>query len=256
MISYEVFRTKHNGKEGADFKLTRPNGTDDFLFLHFKTPVMFTLSGEEKLVSAGTCILLSPKIPHAFYPLDAELIHDWIHFYPSDVDAFMKLGICTNEFFTVNDTSFITVSLKKCELELVYKEEFYKEMISSEVSRMFVRLKRQLGTNITGQHADAFKTLRIDMYRYPEKYTSTVEMADSVCLSRSRFSNLYMEFFGVSPQKDHINAKISKAKHLLSIDTISLQEISESCGYTNIYHFMRQFREITGTTPGKYRSTF
>ena len=92
------------------------------------------------------------------------------------------------------------------------------------------------------------------MYKFdPQK---TTEMANAVGLSRSRFSVAYKEVFGISPQKDHIRAKISKASYLLSIGTLSLQEISEMCGYSNIYHFIRQFRSATGITPGKYRKNF
>jgi len=226
----------------------------EFFIDYFKTPVIFTLFDKVKNIAAGTCILLLPKTPHEFYPDNCELVHDWIHFMPSACEEFMNLKIFTNTFFTVDDTNFITASLKKCEVELIYKDEFYKELISSEVNSMFIRLKRQCGKSISGHHSDSFKMLRVDMYRNPQNYTSTEDMARFVNLSRSRFSNIYTEFFGISPQKDHINARISKAKHLLSIDTLSLTEISEACGYHNIYHFIRQFRAITGITPGKYRN--
>ncbi|MBE7042211.1 MAG: helix-turn-helix domain-containing protein [Ruminococcaceae bacterium] len=254
MIFFHVFRTKHNGTEHSDFKLNRPKGTNDFLLIHFKVPVIFTLFQNTQRIPANTCILLSPEIPHAFYPDNCELVHDWIHFMPSDLELFQRLNLKINTFFTIDDPNFITVSLKKCEFELINKNEYYKELISSEVYSMLIKLKRQQNGTVIGCHAEAFKNLRMAIYRNPEQYETTVDMAKFVCLSRSRFSNLYSDFFGVSPQKDHINAKISKAKYLLSIDTLSIQEISEACGYHNVYHFIRQFRDTTGTTPGKYRN--
>ena len=253
VIHYNVIRTKHNGREKPDFKLVRPNGTDDYLFLHFKTPVIFTLFNKVHHISSGMCILLCPGTPHSFFPDNCELIHDWMHFMPSDDSAFKKLKIDINTFFTADNLSFITATIKRCELELIYKDELYEELISSEVSGMFISLKRQLSGSISGYHADAFKALRIDIYRNPDKYTSTGDMANLIGLSRSRFSIVYKEFFGVSPKKDLINARISKASHLLSSETPSLTEISEECGYQSTYHFIRQFRDITGITPGKYR---
>lgn len=253
MIHYNVIRTKHNGKEKPNFKLVRPNGTDDYLFLHFKTPAIFTLFNETHHISPGMCILLSPGTPHAFFSDNCELIHDWMHFIPSDYNDFAKLKIDINTFFTADNLSFITTAIKRCEHELIYKNELYEELISSEVTGMFIRLKRQLNGSISGYHADEFKALRIEIYRNPNKYTSTGDMAEFVNLSRSRFSVVYKDFFGVAPKNDLINARISKASYLLSSETPSLAEISEECGYQSVYHFIRQFRDVTGITPGKYR---
>jgi len=253
MLYYTVIRTKHNGKENSDFSLTRPKGTDDYLFLHFKSPVIFTLSGNEHRISPGTCILLSPGTPHSFKPYNSELLHDWIHFLPSDFNEFSDLKIDINTFFTVYNPDFITTSVIKCEQELIWKNAFYEDLISSEVSRMLIKIKRQLDKNVLGYHSDKFKDLRVSVYRNPKKYLSTDDMASYVGLSRSRFSVLYKDFFGVSPKNDLINARIEKASYLLSIDSPTLLDISEECGYQSIYHFIRQFKTVTGTTPGKYR---
>lgn len=253
MIHYNVIRAKHNGKEKPDFKLVRPTGTDDYLFLHFKTPVIFILFDEVHHISPGMCILLSPGTPHVFFPDNCELIHDWMHFMPTDYNDFAKFKIDINTFFTAVNLSFITTAIKRCEHELLYKDELYEEFISSEVSGMFIRLKRQLSGGITGYYADALKALRVEIYRNPDKYTCTDDMAKLIGLSRSRFSIVYKEVFKISPKNDLINARISKASYLLSSETPSLAKISEECGYQSIYHFIRQFRDVMGITPGKYR---
>lgn len=256
MIFFDVFRTRHNWKEDASFKLVRPSGTNDYLFLHFKTPVVFTLFDETLKVLPGSCILLSPGTPHGFYPESNELVHDWVHFMPSDEKEFLDFGIEVNCFFNPIDTGFITSALKKCEFELIYGNELYKEFMSAELMRMFVKLKRQFCGNPSGRHIEKFKELRFDLFQNPNNYLNTTCMAEKVDLSRSRFSVVYKELFGISPQNDLINARVSKASYLLSLGTLSLEKISEMCGYQNIYHFIRQFRTATGSTPGAYRKNF
>jgi len=253
MLSYRVIRTKHSAKLPNTFRLNRLKGTGDFLFIYFKTPVVFTLFDKIHNISSGTCILLSPGTPHAFYSKEGELIHDWMHFMPSDEEEFLNLGIDINTFFTIENLNFISTAIKTCEAELIYKDPLYEELISSEVSAMFIRIKRQMSEKASGHYANSFKALRKDIYTNPDKYLCIEDMAKTVNLSRSRFSIIYKKFFSIPPQKDHINAKISKATYLLSIGTLSLAEISESCGFNNIYHFIRQFRTVTGTTPGTYR---
>lgn len=252
-MNCEIILIKHNGCEPSSFKLSRPFGTDDYLFLHFKTPTVFTLIDKTHCISPETCIILSPGTPHTFYPDGCELIHDWVHFMPSDLSEFLSLEIPLDSFLSPVDTGFITSAVKRCELELIHKEALYKELISAEMTAMLIKLKRQLSSNATGHHADALKSLRLGIYRNPELYGDTSDMADSVNLSRSRFAVVYKELFGISPKKDLIKARVSKAEYLLSVGTLSLTEISEICGYQSIYHFIRQFRAVTGSTPGAYR---
>ena len=78
-------------------------------------------------------------------------------------------------------------------------------------------------------------------------------MAKSLSLSRSRFTILYSSFFGISPKNDLINQRILYAKHLLSSSNMNVEEVAVRCGYSNVYHFIRQFKERTGLSPGKYR---
>ena len=49
------------------------------------------------------------------------------------------------------------------------------------------------------------------------------------------------------------NARLAAAKNMLSHTDMKISQISEKCGYKNVEHFTRQFKELTGKTPGKYR---
>ena len=51
-----------------------------------------------------------------------------------------------------------------------------------------------------------------------------------------------------------IRGKMDHAKSLLLMDEyIPLATIAERLGYSSQYHFIRQFKQITGMTPGAYR---
>ena len=96
MHNFNVIRVKHEGKENKDFRLSRPHGTEEYLFLHFKSPVIFTLNDKTHNIAPGTCILLSPGTSHSFYPDGCELVHDWAHF-TTDYDIESEIDI--NSFF-------------------------------------------------------------------------------------------------------------------------------------------------------------
>lgn len=52
--------------------------------------------------------------------------------------------------------------------------------------------------------------------------------------------------------RDIIYARIERAKNLLSARTYSVSEVAKLAGYTNEYHFIRQFKKVAGVTPGQY----
>ena len=78
-------------------------------------------------------------------------------------------------------------------------------------------------------------------------------MAQRVHLSPSRVYPIYKKLFGISPNADLINARINSAKNRLINSGDKIEDIAESLGYRNITHFIRQFKENTGMSPGQYR---
>ena len=46
---------------------------------------------------------------------------------------------------------------------------------------------------------------------------------------------------------------IEYGKYLLHNTDYTVSRVAEECGYRNDVHFMRQFKEITGSTPSQYR---
>ena len=43
---------------------------------------------------------------------------------------------------------------------------------------------------------------------------------------------------------------------LLIAEQATVEELADRLGYTNPYHFIRQFKSITGRTPGQYRKEY
>lgn len=77
--------------------------------------------------------------------------------------------------------------------------------------------------------------------------------AKELKISASYFQYLYKKIFGVSFQHDLIQIRINYAKYVLLTSNLPIDQIAETCGYSNEVHFYRQFKKITGTTPAKFR---
>lgn len=259
-ISYEIKQINFERKERKGFIIDRPNGTDDFLFIHFKSPVKLFEDGSIIDVEKGGCWITTPNTKHWFESSECELIHDWFHFLPNSHEDFLNLGFEINKVFYPLSTGLITPIVRECYEEFINKDIYWQENITAFLNRLFITLAREFksetlnpSSRLMRETYEEFKKFRLDLYRNLSKDWNVCAMAKSLSLSRSRFTILYCSIFGISPKEDLISQRISYAKHLLSSSNMKIEEIAIYCGYSNVYHFIRQFKERTGLSPGKYR---
>ena len=70
------------------------------------------------------------------------------------------------------------------------------------------------------------------------------------------FSTKFTALFGTTPNKFIENKRIERAKILLLASQSTISEITEKCGYSDIYYFSKRFKLATGYTPSKFRKLF
>ncbi|MFZ5989976.1 MAG: helix-turn-helix domain-containing protein [Bacillota bacterium] len=97
------------------------------------------------------------------------------------------------------------------------------------------------------------------MVSYLEKnYTdcnfSVQIMADHFNLSLNYLSSFFKEQTGQNIVYYLTNLRIEKAKQLLGSTDLPIKNVAENSGYFNVSSFIRRFKQITGFTPGEYRS--
>lgn len=71
-------------------------------------------------------------------------------------------------------------------------------------------------------------------------------------ISEVYFRQLFLKQYGITPRQYIINARIAKAKQMLSSGNKKISAVAEECGFTSVYHFCRCFKERTGMTPTEY----
>ena len=80
------------------------------------------------------------------------------------------------------------------------------------------------------------------------------EIANACRLNRSYFSKLFKEKKGCPPQEFLIRLRLSKAADLMRNTSMSISDISASCGYPNQLHFSRAFKQRYSVSPREWRS--
>ena len=77
-------------------------------------------------------------------------------------------------------------------------------------------------------------------------------LAKQISTSEVYLRKLFFARYNTTPKQYILDIRIRKAKQLLLDTPLTVTAISESCGFSSVYHFSRAFREKTGMTPTQY----
>lgn len=195
---------------------------------------------------------------------DKDFLHDFGHFqygkevfsYGYDEEEYLS-DIPDNKPLKLLYPNELSHILKMIIDEASGQRHLVNENIGHLIYIFFNLLKREysLQSDISSQgiHYFALYELRNSIFASPEQTWTVEKMCNSVHLSVPYFQYLYKQYFGISPVNDVIKARVDIAKKKLIYSNITINTIAEECGYNNLEHFTRQFKEITGMSPGKYR---
>ena len=158
--------------------------------------------------------------------------------------------------------SFGIVSLSFAEYDRLYDENYLRFIANTEIA-----LDRQLYTekriSDDTPHSLRQKEIRQKMTELRQKLMNEPElpwtvdkMSRTIGMGRSTIQKHYKSCFGKSIFEELIQFRVELAKRLLKESSMSLTEITVRCGYSTESYFMKQFKNVTGSTPTEFRSRF
>ena len=72
-------------------------------------------------------------------------------------------------------------------------------------------------------------------------------------ISRRQFDELFKKRFDKTPSRSITLQKVAYAKQLLKMPHLSMVEVAERCGFSDVYYFSKVFKKETGSTPSDFR---
>ena len=88
-----------------------------------------------------------------------------------------------------------------------------------------------------------------------EHYHQNITMAtvaNYVSMNYTWFSEKFKEQMGVNFNEYLKRFRMEQAKHLLEKGTFRVYEVAEKCGFKDVKHFMKSFRELNGMSAREY----
>ncbi len=160
-------------------------------------------------------------------PLDHATI---LHSFPDDTDIIRSLKLAY-DLYQTNDYGF------HLKIKSILYDIFLK--ITTKRKNQYIE-------------TSFIKKAMVYIDRNFSKPITVKDVAECVGYSESYFITKFTEQTGISPNQYLQETRMKTAKELLETGLYSVSEISEMCGYKNIYYFSNAFKKTTGVSPSQY----
>ena len=235
----------------SDFQFEAVTAPGQYTLLLVTTPVQFLSGGQWLEYPGGTAMLYAPGQAICYRACRDTYQNDWMRFTSDDplVTQFPLTGVP----FPVSDMAYCHNLLKLLTWEASLASADSDPIISNLLQALFLRLRRDTARRETSAHTPRLLNLHKKIYNSPHLPWNIRSMADELHLSAGYLQILYKKTFGVSCMDDVITSRIRMAREQLTYTDKPIAEIADACGYRNVEHFCRQFRQQTGLPPSAFR---
>ena len=206
----------------------------------------------------GQFVVYAPQTSYRYTPTEPQpLGYYWAHFTGAAIAELLAAnGISPGTVYTVDEERMAVLRREFGGLfrECMLRRGGYQTIAAATMASMLVRLGRAIDA---ADHENMQrKRLERSVAEIHNHYTESIavaELARLEHLSESRFRELFRAAFGVSPGKYIIDLRMTLAVELLTNTDLTIAEIAESCGYSDVLYFCRLFSHKQGIPPARYR---
>lgn len=102
-------------------------------------------------------------------------------------------------------------------------------------------------------HHDAIQAVVARIRETPGDTPDIADIARRTGYSSDHFTRVFRGITGQTPRDFIINARIERARQLLTESSLTASQIAHALGYDSLFYFSRQFKQRVGVSPSRYR---
>lgn len=126
------------------------------------------------------------------------------------------------------------------------------QLLRQDISRELRRLRDERALREMRPITDAKRY----MQQHYREALRLEDVSSAVGFNATYFSTLFKKETGQNFMDYLTELRISKAKELLCGDTLSVQDVAEMVGYSDLKYFSRLFKKATGVSPSDYKKLY
>ena len=179
----------------------------------------------------------------------------------------LKNGICIDIYFDTTDTMPVSAlslhNLPKLENLFIKiyniwsskRENYYVDCMSVfyEIIKIIKNIPNKYISNSQSEKINLAHEYMLQNYK--DQNFDFKELCKQTGFSYSYFKELFISKYGMPPVKYLTYLRINYAKDLLITSRYTIGQISELCGFENVYYFSTVFKKHIGVSPSKYNQS-
>jgi AraC-like DNA-binding protein len=246
-INYHVFR-----KCNPDWRL-RPHFVDDNDITYIiKGKARYTINGKICELGPGDLICLTDGTEKEAVTYAHNLMHcfsvNFTSLYPSSkcmppvFQAVSRIGLRKDIIDLFRE---LTISWSG-------QNDGYKMNTRALLMLILHRLSEILIYNVDSQTGDyrINKAARTIALHYSDKLT-VKDLAGQVRLNEAYFGRLFKQETGMTVNQYLMRIRVRNAENMLQTGNYKVHEVAEHCGFSDVVHFYKSFRDLRGFPPSR-----
>jgi AraC-like DNA-binding protein len=239
---------------GGDCRIYREEGRVDWQIQLVIEGVIDLFDGNEwHSLKEGDCFVLPPSFINDYiYRTDntnRKTVGYYVHFCGMAVDELMtKAGL--NGFRVLRSVSG--------EVKRSFESLIYARKTENDISALgsLIKIIAAVTSNKDSSYSNTELLVRKQASYINQNYNKEIDynkMAAKCNLSRSWFTHVFTDIFGVPPTLYQLNLKLEQAGELLKCSNLSVNEVAMQCGFNDPLYFSRAFKKAFGISPSEYK---
>lgn len=236
----------------SNFVFDIPQGHHCWLLVITKTPAQFWVNRELKTYPSHSAILYRAHQKIYYKACGDKYVNNWIRF-ESDEPYVSKTSLPFGIPFSLDDPDYCNKLFELLVIEHNFSRTYKKSTIDCLLRTLFNKLLESYSSDGSDTQYYELLRLRAAIQNNPGDHWTVPKMAGFLGISPGYLQTIYKKTFGISCIEDVISSRIRLAKEYLFYSSQSIAEVAFKCGYQNVEHFCRQFKQVTGYSPRKFQ---
>ncbi len=157
----------------------------------------------------------------------------------------------------IKNARFLESNVRLLSSEFYLKHNYSSELLSSCLKLILISLAKNADMTETSDKSKNYETVQKVIHYIESNYhlhLSNESMGKHFHFNPSYLNRIFKQHTGDTIHNFLIKYRMNLAMELLHTTNIPVNEIVATVGFTDVPHFIKSFKKITGKTPGEYRN--
>lgn len=241
------------------FSNANPSGRRDFYLMYlYSGELEAAAAGQQYTLREGDLLVYPAGKPYRYRKKDSdEMIYFWAHFSGYGAEELLReSGIEPGRVFHPGKSEELAACFERLFEPFFLRKKFFEMEAAAQLIMILSKAARRILRRTEEQSAPPAVRIRRSLEYLYRNYAEPVrleQLAQLEHLSPSRYSAVFRQCMGMSPQHFLISLRIRNAADLMRRTDLSVKQIAQAVGYDDPFYFSSLFKQKTSFSPSAYQ---